>query len=203
VRSGKPCPAWSAEDPLPPPDNGQCGLWGEVFGQHCRGTPESGGGSDTETFPPDEPSLQIGCLQYSMQTRAIPAGPVPPSSPYPVHLKDVLGKGCWSIFRRHGRASVDSDTGPTGQLFHTQSIGMLYTCVKGRWVMRTNVVLDDDLVEQAKRLTGIKTKREVIHEALRTLIRLREQSEVRTLRGKLRWEGDLASLQESRRHDLG
>ena len=69
--------------------------------------------------------------------------------------------------------------------------------------MRTNVVLDDGLVERAKRLTGIKTKREVIHEALRTLIRLREQAGVRALRGKLRWEGDLASLRELRRHDLG
>ena len=69
--------------------------------------------------------------------------------------------------------------------------------------MRTNVVLDDSLVEQAKRLTGIKTKREVIHEALRTLVRLREQGEVRALRGKLHWEGDLAGLRESRSHDLG
>jgi Arc/MetJ family transcription regulator len=68
--------------------------------------------------------------------------------------------------------------------------------------MRTNVVLDDGLVERAKRLTGMKTKREVIHEALRTLIRLHEQNEVRALRGKSHWEGDLASLRELRRHDL-
>ena len=68
--------------------------------------------------------------------------------------------------------------------------------------MRTNVVLDDGLVERAKRLTGMKTKREVIHEALRTLIRLHEQNEVRALCGKLHWEGDLASLRELRRHDL-
>ena len=63
--------------------------------------------------------------------------------------------------------------------------------------MRTNIVLDDDLVERAKQLTGIKTKRELIHEALRTLILLREQAEVRALRGKLHWEGDLAGLRES------
>jgi len=69
--------------------------------------------------------------------------------------------------------------------------------------MRTNVVLDDALVERAKRLTGMKTKRELIHEALRTLIRLHEQTEVRGLRGKLHWEGDLAGLREMRRHDLG
>lgn len=64
--------------------------------------------------------------------------------------------------------------------------------------MRTNIVLDDDLVERARQLTGIKTKRALIHEALRTLIRLREQAEVRALRGKLRWEGDLARLRETR-----
>jgi Arc/MetJ family transcription regulator len=64
--------------------------------------------------------------------------------------------------------------------------------------MRTNVVLDETLVEQAKALTGIKTTRGVIDEALRLLIRLREQGQVRELRGGLRWEGDLAALREGR-----
>ena len=45
--------------------------------------------------------------------------------------------------------------------------------------MRTNVVLDDELVERARHFTGIKTKREVIREALLTLVRLREQAQVR------------------------
>jgi len=57
--------------------------------------------------------------------------------------------------------------------------------------MRTNIVLDDKLIERAQKLTGIKTKRGVVHEALRTLILLREQSEIRNLRGKLKWEGNL------------
>lgn len=69
--------------------------------------------------------------------------------------------------------------------------------------MRTNVVLDEALIERARQLTGIKTKREVIHEALRTLIQLREQSQVRELRGKLRWEGDLDSLREGRGAEAG
>jgi|YNPNPStandDraft_1061719.scaffolds.fasta_scaffold48056_3 Arc/MetJ family transcription regulator len=64
--------------------------------------------------------------------------------------------------------------------------------------MRTNVVLDDTLVEQAKALTGIKTTRGVIDEALRVLIRLRQQGQVAELRGRLRWEGDLAALREGR-----
>jgi Arc/MetJ family transcription regulator len=57
--------------------------------------------------------------------------------------------------------------------------------------MRTNIMLDDELVKRAQKLTGIKTKRELIHEALRTLILLKEQAEVRNMRGKLKWEGDL------------
>jgi Arc/MetJ family transcription regulator len=64
--------------------------------------------------------------------------------------------------------------------------------------MRTNVVLDDDLIERARQLTGIKTKREVIQEALRTLIQLREQGQLRELRGKLKWAGDLDSLRTRR-----
>ena len=64
--------------------------------------------------------------------------------------------------------------------------------------MRTNIVLDDKLVERAQKLTGIKTKREVVHEALRTLILLKEQAEIRNLRGKLKWEGDLHEQRGSR-----
>jgi Arc/MetJ family transcription regulator len=58
-------------------------------------------------------------------------------------------------------------------------------------VMRTNIILDDDLIQRARQLTGIKTKREVVQEALRILIQLREQTDVRKLRGKLHWEGNL------------
>ena len=64
--------------------------------------------------------------------------------------------------------------------------------------MRTNIVLDENLIERAQELTGIKTKREVVHEALRTLILLREQGEVRQLRGKLKWEGNLDEQRQSR-----
>lgn len=64
--------------------------------------------------------------------------------------------------------------------------------------MRTNIVLDENLIERAQKLTGIKTKREVVQEALRTLILLREQAEVRQLRGKLRWEGNLDDQRQAR-----
>ena len=64
--------------------------------------------------------------------------------------------------------------------------------------MRTNVVLDDELIRKAQELTGIKTKKEVIHEALATLIRLREQQQVRLLRGKLKWDGNLDESRQGR-----
>lgn len=67
--------------------------------------------------------------------------------------------------------------------------------------MRTNIVLDDELVKRAQRLTGIKTKRELINKALRTLVQLQEQAEMLSLRGQLHWEGDLDSLRENRIHD--
>jgi Arc/MetJ family transcription regulator len=64
--------------------------------------------------------------------------------------------------------------------------------------MRTNVVLNEELLKQAKKLTGIKTTRQVIHEALETLVRLREQGSVRALRGQLGWKGDLDTLRQGR-----
>ena len=64
--------------------------------------------------------------------------------------------------------------------------------------MRTYILIDDNLIERAQKLTGIKTKREVVQVALRTLILLREQSEIRSLRGKLCWEGNLDEQRQSR-----
>ena len=63
---------------------------------------------------------------------------------------------------------------------------------------RTNIVLDEELINRARQLTGIKTKKQVIQEALRLLIKLREQAQVRALRGKLHWEGDLDEMRQGR-----
>lgn len=60
--------------------------------------------------------------------------------------------------------------------------------------MRTNIVIDDDLMEETLRITGIKTKREAVEEGLRTLLRLRKQEQIRRLRGKLEWQGDLDAM---------
>lgn len=60
--------------------------------------------------------------------------------------------------------------------------------------MRTNIVIDDKLMWDTLRATGLKTKREVVELGLRTLLRLRKQSEIRRLRGKLDWQGDLEAM---------
>ncbi len=49
-------------------------------------------------------------------------------------------------------------------------------------------------MEEALQLTGLKTKREAVELALRTLIDLRRQENIRQFRGKLRWDGDLDEL---------
>lgn len=60
--------------------------------------------------------------------------------------------------------------------------------------MRTNIVIDDKLMNDTLRATGLKTKREAVELGLRTLLRLRQQEEIRRLRGKLAWEGDLNAM---------
>ena len=57
--------------------------------------------------------------------------------------------------------------------------------------IRTNIVIDDKLMRDALRATGLKTKREAVELSLRTLLRLHQQAEIRQLRGRLRWQGDL------------
>ncbi len=64
--------------------------------------------------------------------------------------------------------------------------------------MRTNIVIDDQLMEDAMRLTGVKTKREAVELGLRTLLRLRQQDQIRRLRGKLPWTGELDAMRTDR-----
>lgn len=64
--------------------------------------------------------------------------------------------------------------------------------------MRTNVVIDDQLMHQALRASGLPTKRAVIEAGLRLLIQVKGQSAIRRLRGKVRWEGDLDEMRADR-----
>ena len=60
--------------------------------------------------------------------------------------------------------------------------------------MRTNIVIDDQLMQDTLRATGLKTKREAVELGLRTLLRLSRQEEIRRFRGKLDWQGDLDAM---------
>lgn len=70
----------------------------------------------------------------------------------------------------------------------------MYNQAKTYTSMRTNIVIDDKLMRDALRATGVKTKREAVELGLRTLLRLKTQSDIRGLRGKLRWKGDLDAM---------
>ncbi len=64
--------------------------------------------------------------------------------------------------------------------------------------MRTNIVIDDKLMQDTLRITGLKTKREAVELGLRTLLRLRRQERIRRFRGKLHWHGDLDAMRSDR-----
>jgi Arc/MetJ family transcription regulator len=60
--------------------------------------------------------------------------------------------------------------------------------------MRTNVDIDDRLMDEAKRLSGLKTKRAVVNAGLESLIRLKRQAKILDLAGKIEWVGDLDEM---------
>lgn len=60
--------------------------------------------------------------------------------------------------------------------------------------MRTNIVIDDHLMNEALIISGYKTKKETVEEGLKLLIAMRNQSRIRKYRGMLRWEGDLDEM---------
>ena len=68
-------------------------------------------------------------------------------------------------------------------------------CIAKRNVhMRTNIVIDDKLMAQALKASGARTKKEAVELGLKMLLQLNRQSEVRRLRGKVKWEGDLEAM---------
>jgi Arc/MetJ family transcription regulator len=64
--------------------------------------------------------------------------------------------------------------------------------------MRTNIVIDDGLMRAALRASGLPTKRAAVEEGLRLLVDVKRQTELRRLRGRVRWEGNLRELRSTR-----
>ncbi|EIP97562.1 transcription regulator of the Arc/MetJ class [Opitutaceae bacterium TAV1] len=63
---------------------------------------------------------------------------------------------------------------------------------------RTNIVLDENLIRQGLKLTGIKTRKELVNHALTQLVRQEKQTGLLDLRGKVKWEGDLNAMRKAR-----
>ena len=64
--------------------------------------------------------------------------------------------------------------------------------------MRTNIVVDDNLMAEAMKLSKLKTKKGVVDQALNLLVQVKKQEKIRKLRGKLHWEGDLEKMRVDR-----
>ena len=64
--------------------------------------------------------------------------------------------------------------------------------------MRTNIVIDPKLMGEALRLSGAPTKRQVVEDSLRLMIRMKQQERIRKHRGKLKWVGNLAAMRRDR-----
>ena len=60
--------------------------------------------------------------------------------------------------------------------------------------MRTNIVIDDDLMDEAMTLSKIKTKKAVVETGLRLLVQIKKQEQLKSLRGKLKWDGDIDAM---------
>ncbi|MBT3258819.1 MAG: type II toxin-antitoxin system VapB family antitoxin [Deltaproteobacteria bacterium] len=69
--------------------------------------------------------------------------------------------------------------------------------------MRTNVVIDDNLIEEGLTYTGLKTKRELVNYALKELVNRKKRKAILALEGKLHWEGNLKEMRENRFEDIG
>ena len=64
--------------------------------------------------------------------------------------------------------------------------------------MRTNIVIDNRLMREAMKATGLSTKKAVVEQGLRLLVQVSGQEGIRRLRGKIAWEGDLTAMRDSR-----
>ena len=64
--------------------------------------------------------------------------------------------------------------------------------------MRTNIDIDDDVLREAQRLVGTRTKRDTVNLALRELVARHRQIGILDLRGKVHWDGELAKSRRGR-----
>lgn len=63
--------------------------------------------------------------------------------------------------------------------------------------MRTNIEIDDKLMNDALKATGLKTKKEAVEQGLKALIKMKKQEGIKRFRGKLEWSGDLDDMRRT------
>ncbi|MGI9558248.1 MAG: type II toxin-antitoxin system VapB family antitoxin [Thermodesulfobacteriota bacterium] len=64
--------------------------------------------------------------------------------------------------------------------------------------MRTNIEIDDKLMKDVLKATGLRTKKEAVEFSLKTVLKVKSQQRIRELRGKLEWHGDLDKMRTDR-----
>lgn len=63
---------------------------------------------------------------------------------------------------------------------------------------RTNIVLNEDLIKEIRRFSELKTKKEIVEKALADYLKYLKMQKLRSLRGKIKWEGDLMKMREGK-----
>ena len=74
----------------------------------------------------------------------------------------------------------------------------MYFCVYNYLIMRTNIDIDDTIMKEAKKLSGNKTKKEIVDTALKKYIQILNNKKLLELFGKVKWEGDLNKWRKTR-----
>jgi Arc/MetJ family transcription regulator len=60
--------------------------------------------------------------------------------------------------------------------------------------MRTNIDIDDNLLKEAMKFTGVKSKKDLVNHALEELIKLQKRQDLKLLQGKVKWVGNLEKM---------
>jgi len=71
---------------------------------------------------------------------------------------------------------------------------IIHTKIKLGGSMRTNIVINNELISEAMELTKIKTKKAVVETGLKLLVQIKKQEQLKSLRGKLKWDDDLNTM---------
>ena len=90
---------------------------------------------------------------------------------------------------------VASQLSVAGFVAYTQNAGKMVYII---WMGRTNIVIDESLIRKARKLTRLRTKRQIVDRALDLLVRSESRKGILKYYGSGVWQGDLKSLRRNR-----